>query len=207
LLYFTEKGPRKLHDAIVNAYGGESGTLQQGLLESAALRPRTVIAGEEQYIGKIRKASALGYAIITWHPFVDGNKRTALFSMSLFLYLNDITMAEAMDSLKYLVLLASGRLTEDQFTPIIRRWCSRWLVSSFLKTLQYQWWPRLEMKFFEIVGYRFGYEPYRRRQLGWMAAGNVETLERILKEYEVFRKAGYPKPFNLKLVDEDFFEE
>lgn len=207
MLYFTHSGLKKLHDAIVDAYGGESGVLQQGLLESAALRPRNVFGGEEQYKGKIRKASALGYAITTWHPFVDGNKRTALFSMSLFLYLNGITMVEAVDSLKYLVLLAREKLDEERFTPVVERWCSGSRIGSFFRSLQYQWWPRFEMGVFQAAGYRLGYEPYRRRQLDWLAARDVGTFEKIMKEHEEFTKAGYPKEFDVDFTEEDFLEE
>ncbi len=207
MLYFTDSGLKRLHDAIVDAYGGESGVLQRGLLESAALRPHTTVAGYEQYVGIIRKASALGYAITIWHPFVDGNKRTALMSMSLFLYLNDIWMADAMDSVKYMVLLASDKLSEQQFTEVLARWCSKSAIGENLKSFRFEWWPNFQMRLFRAMGYRLGYGSFRRRQLDWLAAGDVATLERILREHADFRKAGYPKPFNLKFADEDFIEE
>ncbi len=177
------------------------------MVESAVLRPRTVLLDQEQYKGTIRKATALGYAIATWHPFVDGNKRTALISMSLFLTLNDIQMADAMDAIRYLILLAEGRIDEERFYREVSKWCSKSRVGTFVRALQYESWPRFQMRFFRAIGYRFGFAPYRRRQLDWLAAGDVQTLERVLNEHKRFRQAGFPKPFNLDVSDEDFVEE
>jgi death on curing protein len=197
----------KLHDAIVQAWGGESGVLQAGLLESIIERPRTVILGQEQYEGMIRKASSLGYSITTWHPFIDGNKRTALLSMGMFLTLNDVQMADAMDSLKYLLLLANEKIDEERFHHEVSKWCSKSRIGGFLKALQYETWPKLQMRVFRAVGYRLGFAPYRRRQLEWLAAGDVVTLDRVLEEHKRFEAAGYPKPFQLNFDDTDFIEE
>jgi death-on-curing family protein len=53
-------------------------------LEAAAARPAMVA----HYTGAdtIMRAAVLGEAMVYWHPFVDGNKRTAWTAMAAFLH-------------------------------------------------------------------------------------------------------------------------
>lgn len=68
----------RLHDEIIRIYGGAKGIIDVGLLESALIRPFTGTAdGAEFFPTEIDKAAALLEGIILFHPFVDGNKRTA----------------------------------------------------------------------------------------------------------------------------------
>lgn len=68
----------RLHDEIIKIYGGAKGLIDIGILESSLTRPFTgTAAGEEFFPTEIEKAAALFEGIISFHPFVDGNKRTA----------------------------------------------------------------------------------------------------------------------------------
>lgn len=49
-------------------------------------------------------ATILWYEIITQHPFIDGNKRTAAESMKLLLKLNDFELGVPMNGIVYLSL-------------------------------------------------------------------------------------------------------
>jgi death-on-curing protein len=62
-----------------------------GQLESALFRPQT-----GYYADLIAEAAALWESLSQYHPFIDGNKRTALSSMLMFLNLNglDIILSE-----------------------------------------------------------------------------------------------------------------
>lgn len=63
--------------------------LRQGeLLVSALARPFHTFGGEELYPGIFDKAAVLLHGLTMNHPFVDGNKRTALLSTIVFLALN-----------------------------------------------------------------------------------------------------------------------
>ncbi len=55
-----------------------------GLLESAVLRPQTTIGGLDAYPSVHEKAAALIHSLIRNHPFVDGNKRTAVVATFTF---------------------------------------------------------------------------------------------------------------------------
>lgn len=60
----------------------------RALLESAAGRPFQTALGTEIHKGLFAKGAALFHSLITNHPFGDGNKRTAVLSLELFLIAN-----------------------------------------------------------------------------------------------------------------------
>jgi len=77
----------KLHDSIVAEYGGLPGTRDQKLLAAALSRPFTGLSdGTEFYPSIASKAAVMLQALIQYHPFVDGNKRTGVAITQLFLF-------------------------------------------------------------------------------------------------------------------------
>lgn len=62
------------------------------LLESAAARPFQTAFGEEIHPGLLAKGAALFHSLITNHPFEDGNKRTAVTSLQVFLLANGVLL-------------------------------------------------------------------------------------------------------------------
>ena len=78
------------------------------LLDSALARPRATFGGEDLYPGLWHKAAVLMHSLVKNHPFVDGNKRTALAATGLFLELNGYMMTasneEALDFTRRVVL-------------------------------------------------------------------------------------------------------
>ena len=77
-----------IHEYQIQEFGGFSGILNLGLLESAVYRPKTTFGGTEKYKTLFEKAAILAYSLIKNHPFVDGNKRTSMVSAIMFLSLN-----------------------------------------------------------------------------------------------------------------------
>ncbi len=67
---------------------GRGGLQDRGLLASAVHRPFQSAFGEDIYPSVEEKAAALFHSLIANHPFVDGNKRTAVIAVSLFLIAN-----------------------------------------------------------------------------------------------------------------------
>ena len=59
-----------------------------GLLDSAALRPRSSTFGEDAYPSLQLKAAALLHSVARNHALVDGNKRLAWLATVVFLDLN-----------------------------------------------------------------------------------------------------------------------
>ncbi|GEM_PF-202853 len=68
----------RLHDWIVGRYGGVPGILNESILHAAIERPWTGLAdGTQCFPSVLDKAAVLLERLINYHPFVDGNKRTA----------------------------------------------------------------------------------------------------------------------------------
>lgn len=59
-----------------------------GLLESAVMRPQQTVFGSDAYPDIHSKAAALLHSLARNHPFLDGNKRSALLAVTLFYGLN-----------------------------------------------------------------------------------------------------------------------
>lgn len=77
-----------IHERVIEATGGLKSHVNLGSLESALSRPFTSFAGQEMFPTLHDKIGALIHSIIAFHPFVDGNKRTALVAADVCLRLN-----------------------------------------------------------------------------------------------------------------------
>lgn len=77
-----------LHDYQIERFGGRHGILNSQILESCVFKPQTVLYQEELYPSVFDKAAVLAMSIIQFHPFVDGNKRTGIYSALIFLEIN-----------------------------------------------------------------------------------------------------------------------
>jgi death on curing protein len=100
------------HAEQLALFGGADGVRDIGLLESALARPINKFAYGEADLAVL--AAAYGFGIARNHPFVDGNKRTALASMIVFLGLNRIDLDASPEATTAIVLsLAAGEITED----------------------------------------------------------------------------------------------
>lgn len=80
--YLTTEEIVAIHDEIIKSSGGHTGMINMSNLDF-------VVSQVEIPKDLVRKAATLFFGILTSHPFVDGNKRTAFESMKTFLYLND----------------------------------------------------------------------------------------------------------------------
>jgi len=100
------------HAEQLALFGGADGIRDRGLLESALARPINKFAYGETNIAAL--AAAYGFGIARNHAFVDGNKRTALASMIVFLGLNGIDLDAAQEEATAIVLgLAAGEIPEE----------------------------------------------------------------------------------------------
>lgn len=86
--YLTVEEVLFIHHYLVTQTGGSHGVRDLGLLEAAVARPRASFGGVDMYEDVFTKAAALFESIARNHPFVDGNKRTAISSTVEFLYAN-----------------------------------------------------------------------------------------------------------------------
>ncbi len=99
------------HAEQLALFGGADGVRDRGLLESALARPLNKFAYGESDLAVL--AAAYGFGIARNHPFVDGNKRTALASMIVFLGLNRMDLDAPQEKATAAMLsLAAGEITE-----------------------------------------------------------------------------------------------
>lgn len=77
-----------IHSMVLDASGGLHGLRDRGRIESVSRAPRQMVAREKLYPTIWGQAAVYIHNIIFDHPFVDGNKRTAMMAGLLFLELN-----------------------------------------------------------------------------------------------------------------------
>jgi len=105
-----------LQREIINHFGGGHGIRDQALLDSAANRPAQA-ASYDPEMSAAKAGAMLCYAIVRNHPFVDGNKRTAYFSMLYMLERNGMGFdPDPKEALLAMRGMAAGEIDEDAFT-------------------------------------------------------------------------------------------
>lgn len=77
-----------MHSRLIDTTGGAHGVRDLGLLRSAVERPKATFEGKDLYKDVFYKAAALMESLTNNHPFIDGNKRTAITGSALFLRYN-----------------------------------------------------------------------------------------------------------------------
>ena len=110
---------RVIHEQQIVHFGGGSGLRDEGLLLSALARPENLVAYSDPDVAAL--AAAYAFGIARNHPFVDGNKRTALVTAAVFLLENahELVASEADAALTFLAL-AAGEVTEEALADWIR---------------------------------------------------------------------------------------
>ncbi len=93
IVYLTAEQLLFIHARLIATSGGAHGLRDIGLLESAVARPQAAFDGMDLYPDLFLKTAALMTSLAQNHPFVDGNKRTAITAAMLFLRRNGRTIA------------------------------------------------------------------------------------------------------------------
>lgn len=86
--YLTLEQVLAIHQNQIDTYGGKDGIRDLALLESAIFRPQTTFSGRDLYSSLFEKAASLMHSLILNHPFLDGNKRTGVVAIIIFLQIN-----------------------------------------------------------------------------------------------------------------------
>jgi death-on-curing protein len=110
-----------IHSAIIDESGGSHGVRDEGLLQSAVHRVQQTFDGKDLYPSVIDKAAALFLGLLKNHPFVDGNKRTAVTALGVFLGNNSIDLkADPEDLAAWVQKAAASPLNQKTATSWIR---------------------------------------------------------------------------------------
>jgi death on curing protein len=113
---------REIHAEALRKFGGLDGIRDENLLSSAVLTPQSSFGGKSPYADVVEIAGAYLFYLSGNHPFIDGNKRTAMMAAIVFLRLNEIEPAPDSDEWERLVLdVASSKLDRDETTRRLRK--------------------------------------------------------------------------------------
>ncbi|MBS2009557.1 MAG: type II toxin-antitoxin system death-on-curing family toxin [Cyanobacteria bacterium SZAS TMP-1] len=111
-----------IHDSqLRNHGGGLPGLRDIGLLESAAAAPFATFGGA--FLNPTLSAMAASYlvGIARNHAFLDGNKRTALAAVSVFLLINGFALDSRREDelVEFVVGVASGLVSKEEATTFL----------------------------------------------------------------------------------------
>lgn len=120
-IQFTLQDIYELHTQLENAFVLSSGVRDENLLASAVNTPFQTFMGNDLYPSLYDKAAQLCYGIANNHPFTDGNKRTALHSMYVYLIINGFDiMATQQDVENMIIDVAAGNMTNVELAQWLR---------------------------------------------------------------------------------------
>lgn len=92
MIRFSRDKVLLLHQLMLAETGGAADVRDFGLLESALESAYATFDGQELYPTKEEKGARIGYALISNHAFVDGNKRIGMYVMLTFLEVNGVRL-------------------------------------------------------------------------------------------------------------------
>jgi death-on-curing protein len=105
-----------IHAQVIAQSGGSYGLRDRGALESSVAQPMQSFGGIDLYPDIPAKAAALGFFLVSNHPFVDGNKRVAHAALAVTLRLNGHRLVASVDEQERMMLrVASGEITRAAF--------------------------------------------------------------------------------------------
>jgi death on curing protein len=112
---------REIHAEALKRFGGLKGVRDENLLRSAVLAPQSTFGGKSPYLDIVDVAAAYLFYLCRNHPFVDGNKRTAMMAAIVFPRLNGIEPAPDSERWEKLMLdVASSKLDRPATTYRLR---------------------------------------------------------------------------------------
>ena len=111
-----------IHSDQIRNYGGISGVRDLSLLSSALAMPESSFENKYLHGDIVEMAAAYSFHICQNHPFLDGNKRTALASGLVFLDLNGKELDDPRGKLyETMMLIAKSRKGKSYLADVIRK--------------------------------------------------------------------------------------
>ena len=115
-----------IHSRLIQSTGGAHGILDLSMLLSALGRPQATFEGNDLYGDLFSKAASLMDSLIRDHPFVDGNKRTAIAAAALFMQLNGYSLVVANEEMaRFTMACAQSKVTLEEISAWMRQFCVR----------------------------------------------------------------------------------
>ena len=120
-IQFTIQDIYELHNQLEEVFILSSGVRDENLLASAVNTPFQTFMGNDLYPSLYDKAAQLCYGIVKNHPFTDGNKRTALHSMYVYLIINGFDIIATQQEVEDLIIsVAAGNMRNVELAQWLR---------------------------------------------------------------------------------------
>lgn len=120
-IQFTIQDIYELHNQLEESFILSSGVRDENLLASAVNTPFQTFMGNDLYPSIYDKAAQLCYGIVKNHPFTDGNKRTALHSMYVYLIINGFDITATQQEVENLIIdVAAGNMINIELAEWLR---------------------------------------------------------------------------------------
>jgi death-on-curing protein len=111
----------KIHEILVEKFGGAKGLRDLALLESALSRPYQTFGGIELHENQFQKAAAIIQSLLINHPFVDGNKRIGYVVMRLILLEKGWELNVTQDDkYQFVIRIAEGKMEFNEISDWIK---------------------------------------------------------------------------------------
>ena len=121
-IQFTIQDIYELHKQLENAFILSSGVRDENLLASAVNTPFQTFMGNDLYPSLYDKAAQLCYGIANNHPFTDGNKRTALHSMYVYLIINGFDITATQQDVENMIIdVPAGNMTNTELVQWLQK--------------------------------------------------------------------------------------
>lgn len=115
MIRFSKEKVLLLHKILAEATGGGAGVRDEAMLDSALESAYAGFGDKEFYPTKEEKGARLGYALISNHAFVDGNKGIGIYVMLSFLEMNGVPVQCSDEELVRIGLsVADGSMEYDE---------------------------------------------------------------------------------------------
>lgn len=122
--YLTAEQVLFLHSRLIQETGGAHGVRDLSMLLSGLGRPQATFDGSELHTELFSKGAALMDSLIRNHPFVDGNKRTAIAAAGLFLRLNGFSLVVDCDEMvRFTLGCAQSEMELSEISAWLRIHC------------------------------------------------------------------------------------
>lgn len=122
--FLTVAQVERLHEKLINRFGGSQGLRDRVLFESAVIQPRNVYYYSQGDVFDI--AAAYAFHISEAQAFLDGNKRTGMAAGLIFLQGNGIAIPSQTDRLyEAIIAIAEKRMGKIQLAELLRELAMR----------------------------------------------------------------------------------
>ena len=120
--HLTVEIVREIQAEAIGKFGGLDGVRELALLESAVAAPQASFGGQSPYKDLAEVAAAYLFYLSRNHPFIDGNKRTALGACIVFLRLNGVEpKADGPEWEELVLAVAASAIDRVEATRRLRR--------------------------------------------------------------------------------------